>query len=300
MSFLTLGCIREFVQSHQSKTITSTNPVVFQQFKTLVSQHPSWKDKIDTIEKFKVCMGMNKQNTILKIKPDWSKYFITISWRKCKPIRLCRKPNEKKDKEKEEKDVNESKNRNGNMDVATKSISSLIYWPCMISSTDISLFNSIVTSPQPPKPPLTTLTTPQPPLTTPSSLLSNVLENSPSPTPTTVTLTGAMRYAIRRQIQLWKVDNRLLRRCRQCQSVLCLHVDHITPFVNIQHEFLKLWMDTTDQSPPSKFRYNHRTCQPMFTRSDTGFTRKWQSYHKTHAKLQWLCRKCNLKKGCKN
>lgn len=288
MSFLTLSCIRTFVQSHQGKTITPTNPIVFEQFKTLVSQHLSWKDKIDTIEKFQVCMGMNKQNTILKLKPDWSNRFITISWRKCKPPRLCIKPNEKKENEKNKKETEKEKDGN-NVDLNSIPPRSILRWPCMISHTDISLFNSIETSPHSPH---------------------LLLQNSPCPslslspstnttTTTAVTLTGAMRYAIRRQIQLWKKNNLLLRRCRQCQSVLYLHVDHIIPFVNIQHDFLKLWMDTTAQSLPSKFRYNRRTCQPTFTQTDIGFTRKWQSYHKTHAKLQWLCKKCNLKKGRK-
>jgi len=288
MSFLTLSCIRTFVQSHQGKTITPTNPIVFEQFKTLVSQHLSWKDKIDTIEKFQVCMGMNKQNTILKLKPDWSNHFITISWRKCKPTRLCRKPNENNKEEKEKYTEKEE------TEIPTPCF---LRWPCMISSTDISLFNSIRTLPQSPHSLLQNNSCPSPSSSSSSSSLSP--STTTTTTTTTVTLTGAMRYAIRRQIQLWKKNNLLLRRCRQCQSVLCLHVDHIIPFVNIQHDFLKLWMDTTAQSLPSKFRYNRRTCQPTFTRADVGFTRKWQSYHKTHAKLQWLCRKCNLKKGRK-
>lgn len=81
--FSSLDKIRTFVKSHQGKTITPTNPIVFEQFKTLLGSHPTWKDKLDTIEKIQIGMGFTKQSTVVKIKPVWSTKFVTISWRKC-------------------------------------------------------------------------------------------------------------------------------------------------------------------------------------------------------------------------
>lgn len=81
--FSSLDKIRTFVKSHQGKTITPSNPIVFEQFKTLLSSHPTWKDKLDSIEKIHIGLGFTKQSTVVKIKPVWSPKFVTISWRKC-------------------------------------------------------------------------------------------------------------------------------------------------------------------------------------------------------------------------
>ena len=81
--FSSLEKIRTFVKSHQGKVITPANPIVFGQFQTLLSTHPAWKDKLATIEKIKVDLGFSKQSTVVKIKPNWSSRYVTISWRKC-------------------------------------------------------------------------------------------------------------------------------------------------------------------------------------------------------------------------
>lgn len=81
--FSSLDKIRTFVKSHQGKTITHRNPIVFGQFKTLLSSHPTWQDKLDSIEKIHIGLGFSKQSTVVKIKPTWSTRYVTISWRKC-------------------------------------------------------------------------------------------------------------------------------------------------------------------------------------------------------------------------
>ena len=124
------------------------------------------------------------------------------------------------------------------------------------------------------------------------SLFKNKQNNTP--TQLAQRLTGAMRYAIRRQIMQWKESNRIFQKCQQCLTLLHLHADHVIPFTIIQQNFLKL----QTQPLPTKFRYNRKTCQPQLL--DVSFARRWQFYHKKHAKLQWLCKTCNLSKGCKN
>ena len=87
--FKTISSIRSFIESLKGKTITQDkNKLVWGQLQTLLSKHPTWSDKIDTIDSYMITAGFNKLCTVLKIKPIWSKKYITISWRKCKPPRV--------------------------------------------------------------------------------------------------------------------------------------------------------------------------------------------------------------------
>jgi hypothetical protein len=87
--FKSLRFIRTFIESLKGQTINQDkNKLVWGQLQTLLSKHPTWKDKLDTVESFMITTGFNKTCTVLKIKPAWSKKFITISWRKCKPTRV--------------------------------------------------------------------------------------------------------------------------------------------------------------------------------------------------------------------
>jgi hypothetical protein len=208
----TIDSIRVFIESQKGKIITHKN-FEWNQFRILLSQHPTWKNKIDTIESYFVTTGFNKMCTVLKIKPTWTTKYILVSWRKCKPQRNKNKQNKPE----------------------------------------------------------------------PINVRSEITLLSPQ-------LSGAMRNAIYRQIIIWKRQNQRSRQCCQCNSTELLHVDHILSFVQLQRDFLKVQTDI-----PSTFYYNRKTCQPRFI--DKKFARRWQCYHKKHAKLQWLCKICNLKKG---
>lgn len=240
--FKTTNSIRTFIESLKGKTITQDkNQLVWGQLQTLLSKHPTWQDKIDTIESYMVTTGFNKTCTVLKIKPAWSKKYITISWRKCKPPRVPKKV--KIVTKKCADDGGEGAGADDGGDDHNKSNK-------IQSTTDDKIVKTSLT--------------PQ--------------------------LSGAMRSAIGRQVASWKQTNQVFRRCRKCQSPLNLHVDHVIPFVQLQHDFLKLQPEI-----PTSFFYMRKTCQPRFT--DKGFARKWQFYHRKNAQLQWLCRTCNLKKG---
>ena len=238
----TINAIRIFIESQKGKIITQKD-FEWNQFRSLLSQHPTWKNKIDTIEKYFVTTGFNKMCTVLKIKPTWTTKFILISWRKCKPQRN-KKENNKSELINPEED--ERRTNGGRMeDERSKSVLR-VHSASPFCESEITLI-----SPQ---------------------------------------LSGAMRNAIHRQIVIWKRQNQRSRQCCQCKSTILLHVDHILSFVQLQRDFLKFQTDI-----PSTFYYNRKTCQPRFI--DKKFARRWQCYHKKHAKLQWLCKTCNLKKG---
>ena len=252
--FQTTNSIRTFIESLKGKTITQDkNILVWGQMQTLLSKHPTWKDKIDTIEAYMITTGFNKTCTVLKIKPVWSKKYITISWRKCKPPRI-----QKTRITDENTTMITDENTTGISEKNTTMIADE-------NTTRISEENTTENK-------------------------SNVSQFTTSEKSITPQLSGAMRSAIGRQIATWKRDNQVFRRCRQCQSSLNLHVDHVIPFVQLQRDFLQY-----QPCIPTSFFYMRKTCQPRFT--DKGFARKWQYFHKKHAQLQWLCRVCNLKKG---
>ena len=105
-------------------------------------------------------------------------------------------------------------------------------------------------------------------------------------------LIGAMRNAIRYQISAFRRSNHT-RHCTQCQSLLHLHVDHVTPFCELFEKFVSKCAQL-----PIEFDYNRR-CQPKIKAVDVKFRRAWQKFHMQHAQLQYLCKACNLKKGKK-
>ena len=269
-SLKTVNQIRTFVHSHLGKTITETNPIVFGQFKQLLSNHPTWKDKLDSIEKIHVMVSrMNKNSTIVRLKTKQSKRFITISWRKCHVPRKSKK---------QKLDSDDSTHHQIKQKPGT------VIFPCptdMISPQDVNLFS-------------VTKTPPNTPSNTPSNSLQD-LDPETIDRDLTKKLTAAMRYAVRRQISNWRYENRVFRRCRQCQSLLNLHVDHVFPFVNIKNEFL----EKCKLEVPTDFDYT-RKCQTKFKKINSTFSEQWQRYHRSNAKLQWLCSTCNLKKGKRN
>ena len=109
-------------------------------------------------------------------------------------------------------------------------------------------------------------------------------------------LQSAFRQAIYRQIMLWKKTFGP-GECAECKDVqhahLKLHVDHKDPsFLQLTKDFLE---KPINKEVPTEFDYHYK-CGRKFKKKDNRFKQRWQNYHRKHAVLQWLCRKCNLSK----
>jgi hypothetical protein len=107
-------------------------------------------------------------------------------------------------------------------------------------------------------------------------------------------LRSAFRHAVRKQISNWKAKHQNLKRCVNCKSNVDLQVDHVfPPFITLCTDFLIYQKDIV----PDNFDYH--SLGRKFRRCNNAFCRKWQSYHSTHCRLQWLCQTCNISKGKK-
>lgn len=105
-------------------------------------------------------------------------------------------------------------------------------------------------------------------------------------------LISAMRQAVRFQINKWRRSNIHNKRCALCQSILQLEVDHETPLFS---ELTSTFLSTVDPAfVPAEFAYSGKTCARKFRKQDALFSGKWKAFHKTNAKLRWLCKPCNL------
>ena len=228
--------VRKLIKSFHNKLIINHD---FQLFKSLLINHPTWKDKLDEIEAVRVITGKFNKNLLLQIKPNWCKKFITISWRKCQSHKISKYPQH--------------------------TIQAII--PTQL------------------------------PLILPAIILAEKHENY-VPNLINASLTGAMRYSIRKQITNFKKNNNqfIFKKCTVCHKTTNLQVDHIIAFSQLQKNFLH---NIDPLSIPIQFHYNHKTCQPKFKKEHLGFNRRWQFYHQKHANFQWLCRSCNIKKSNK-
>jgi len=237
--FATLKQIRTFVQQYQHQTLTAAQPHIWEQFRRLLSQHPTWKEQWDTVTQIHVGLNFTKRATVLRLQTTRSKKFFTISWRKC---HVPRRKN--------------------------------------------------------PVPPPASVPSDIPPVSVPSDNppVSGVLLPASVPSAIPPLLTAALRYAVRRQIALWKRLHALGRRCVSCSLVARrLQADHVEPFSHLQRTFLA----QCGLAWPTAFRFSRSTCQPIFLSQDATFKRRWQDYHRRQARLQWLCGPCNLTKGAK-
>jgi hypothetical protein len=109
-------------------------------------------------------------------------------------------------------------------------------------------------------------------------------------------LQSAFRHSIYRQIMLWK-KTFSPGECEECKDVqhahLQLHVDHKNPsFLQLTKDFLE---KPINKEVPTEFDYHYKGGR-KFKKIDNRFKQRWQNYHRKHAVLQWLCRKCNLSK----
>jgi hypothetical protein len=107
-------------------------------------------------------------------------------------------------------------------------------------------------------------------------------------------LPSAFRNSIRGQIDDWKRSNAFHSGCVKCGSRQYLEADHDNPsFLELTQNFLK----TQDlKRIPTKFGYV-RNRGRKFRPADLMFELWWQQYHARLARLQWLCKKCNMSKS---
>jgi hypothetical protein len=110
-------------------------------------------------------------------------------------------------------------------------------------------------------------------------------------------LPSSFRQAVHRQVMHWKKINSMGAECVECKDVQHLHLklqaDHKDPsFLKLTKDFLAI---PINQNPPTEFDYYYK-CGRKFKKRDNRFKQRWQNYHRQHAVLQWLCRKCNLSK----
>jgi hypothetical protein len=116
-------------------------------------------------------------------------------------------------------------------------------------------------------------------------------------------LTGAMRYAIRRQILRWKRQTPMPSQCPLCsvpvsQSGVKWHADHVPPatFVELKTRFLHS-VATNHATLPTPHLFLHtRYGVPQFRRADRPWTRLWQQFHRKNVTLRWLCDRCNVRR----
>lgn len=102
-------------------------------------------------------------------------------------------------------------------------------------------------------------------------------------------LTSAMRYAIKRQITIYK-NNNINRICNICSDKEHIEVDHYPmKFVQIKNAFL------LTIASPTQFIYHPKRGHAMFANPDAMFKKKWQQYHHKHATYRYLCSTCNKK-----
>lgn len=109
-------------------------------------------------------------------------------------------------------------------------------------------------------------------------------------------LQSAFRQAIYCQIMLWKKTFGP-GECAECKDVhhahVKLHVDHKDPsFLQLTKDFME---KSVNKEAPIEFDYHYKGGR-KFKKRDNRFKQRWQNYHRKHAILQWLCRKCNLSK----
>lgn len=114
-------------------------------------------------------------------------------------------------------------------------------------------------------------------------------------------LNGAMRYAIRQQINGYKKSNPT-QVCALCETTHRIEVDHYPlHFVDLKENFIKM-KQAKSEPPPTDFNWHPKKGNFMFkdgTKANDYYDKKWkqswQRYHKSHATYRYLCSTCNKK-----
>jgi 5-methylcytosine-specific restriction endonuclease McrA len=100
----------------------------------------------------------------------------------------------------------------------------------------------------------------------------------------------AMRSSIEPQILQFKQITRHL--CTSCGSNQNLEVDHKSPGF---FQLVDVFSNETKLPIPTTFDDNEYHSK-VFTKQDTLFKEKWNSFHLQNATLQFLCKNCHSKK----
>ena len=106
-------------------------------------------------------------------------------------------------------------------------------------------------------------------------------------------LNEALRNTIKKDILEYRKIHKI-RECVFCNSVENIQVDHITPFKSIVEYY---FMNYNVKIPTSFDKDENRMC--IFKEEDKDIEKQFYTIHKDMATYQYLCRNCNIKKGCK-
>lgn len=110
-------------------------------------------------------------------------------------------------------------------------------------------------------------------------------------------LTSAMRYAIRRQIAIYKNEHPL-QQCEICISEKRNHsgrveVDHFPKrFVMLRDDFIQQ-QNEKGRPNPTHFDWHPKHGISMFDKNSSQWKKAWQDYHRKHASYRYLCPTCN-------
>ena len=103
-------------------------------------------------------------------------------------------------------------------------------------------------------------------------------------------LNTAMRVSVQPQIDEYK-NNNFIKVCELCGEIDEIEIDHHSekaPFAKLYSDFMKL----NTLPIPASFD-NTKSHMKCFKEFDYNFEKNWIQYHKEHAILRMLCRKCN-------
>jgi hypothetical protein len=118
------------------------------------------------------------------------------------------------------------------------------------------------------------------------SILNNCITGKPKDE-----LIIAMRNAIQPQIDEFKRNHKNICYCELCSETQYIEIDHHSekiPFAKLYHDFMQI----NTISKPTSFE-NNVGFMKSFKNIDEEFKMNWIKYHKDHAILRFLCRKCN-------
>ena len=113
-------------------------------------------------------------------------------------------------------------------------------------------------------------------------------------------LNGAMRYAIRKQINNYR-NAHPIQVCVLCQTTQKIEVDHYPKhFQELRDDFIN--KKGLNEGAPSEFKWHPKKGNFMFkngTKANDYYDKKWkqawQRYHLQHAEYRYLCSLCNKK-----
>lgn len=102
-------------------------------------------------------------------------------------------------------------------------------------------------------------------------------------------LNGALRQSI--SYQIWDFKKSAKQICELCSAIDILHVDHIVHFEKLVQDFHS---ENNFPLPTEFIEVDDGTYRRGFTINDKKYEDAWTNYHKRHATLRILCKKCNL------